>query len=802
MALGRQVARDGKSIRYVIGAAFVVATAAHPAHAAEVADAAEASTSDAIIVTGTRRAERTRSDSSVPVDVLTKNDLHGATPSPDLNNKLANLVPSFNVQRLPAFDGASFVRPATLRGLSPDQTLVLINGKRRHRSAYIDVAQQGEQAVDLAQIPEIALGRIEVLRDGASAQYGSDAIAGVINLILDESVGYTLDAQTGQYYKGDGESYQFAGRAGIALGNKGFLSGSAEYISLGETSRSNTVQKVGQPRVESWKIFANAQFALTPNLDLYGFGNLNRTRSRGEFNYRSPGGSIYAPSFYQINPPFIYPSFRLSDIYPNGFVPVFGARSQDASLVAGLRGNISPTLSWDISGRYGRNYIRYDIADTINASLGPTSPRSFHVGSQSQTEVAANADFTWLAEVGLAKPISFSFGGEWRQERYRIGVGDLAAYIVGPLSDLPPGANGYPSPTPDQAGHWARESRAAYIDADIDFTNRFDFGAALRFEDFDDFGSTWNYKLSARYKVLPWLNIRSAISTGFHAPTIGQQNLTNTTQAPDPRTPPPAPQNIISSGLIPSTNPIAMAVGGKPLVPEKATSFSGGFVLTLASGFTLSLDYYRIHIRKRLGLTSYIELTPEQRATLIAQGVSQAAQLSLFRFFINGYDTRTAGLDIVGSYSTNLGGGHLTLTAAYNYNKSHITNGDPRIVNASLEQEVKDRLPHHTANFAADYQVGRIALSGKMRYFGAFTDTSIYLPPEQNQRFGQEIFVDLSATYTLSSVMKLTVGAENVLNNYPDQYTNLFALAGFKYPTYRPYEADGGRYYARLSAKF
>ncbi|HKR92360.1 TonB-dependent receptor [Novosphingobium sp.] len=777
-------------------------TAGDAALAAETTAPEGADQSDLIIVTGTRRTERTATESSVPVDVVSAHDLASSTPSPDLNDKLARLIPSFNVQRLPTFDGASFVRPATLRGLSPDQTLVLVNGKRRHRSAFISTPQRGEQAVDLAQIPQIALSRIEVLRDGASAQYGSDAIAGVINLILEDRVGFDLDAQAGQYYKGDGEGYLAAGRAGLALGDRGVLSVAGEFSSQGETDRGTAVTKIGQPFVQSWKIFVNTKYALSDGVEAYAFGNYNWTKSRAPFLNRDTGNAVYARSFFQDNPPFIFPTWNLTSVYPNGFSPRFGSDSKDTSIVAGLRGEITNNLRWDVSGRYGRNRIGYSLSNSINASLGPQSPTSFNTGSQIQTEYAANADFTWLAEVGLYRPISISFGGEWRRERYQINVGDVAAYAVGPLSDLPPGANGFPSPTPDQAGSWKRDSRAAYVDIDIDLDKRFNLGGALRFENFDDFGSTWNYKFSSRYKLTPWLNLRAAVSTGFHAPTIGQQNLTNTTQNPDPNNPPPAPQVILTNGLIPSTNPIARLAGGKPLVPERATNYSAGFVLMPIEGLTLSADYYHINIRNRLGLTSVLTLTPEQRAVLIAQGVSQAAQLSTFRFFINGYDTRTNGLDVVAVYSTRAGNGQLSLTAAYNYNQSRVSGGDPKIVDGNLVQDIEHRLPHHTANVGADYQIGRVGLSVRGRYYAAFTDALPFFPPQFNQRFGPETFFDASVSYAVTEEVRVTLGAENIFNNYPDSYKGGLSFLGFRYPAFRPYEADGGRYYARVSAHF
>ena len=783
-----------------VGATVLIA-AGSGAYAADTTPPG-ADKTDYIIVTGTRRTERTASQSSVPVDVVGANELKSSTPSPDLNDKIARLIPSFNVQRLPTFDGASFVRPATLRGLSPDQTLVLVNGKRRHRSAFISTPQRGEQAVDLAQIPQIALNRVEVLRDGASAQYGSDAIAGVINLILEDKAGFDFDAQAGQYYKGDGEGWLAAGRAGLALGDRGVFSVAGEFTSQGETDRGTAVTKIGQPFVESWKLFVNTKYALSDGVEAYAFGNYNWTKSRAPFLNRDTSNAVYARSFFQDNPPFLFPTWSLTSIYPNGFSPRFGSNSKDTSIVAGLRGDLSSNLHWDISGRYGRNRISYNVSNTINASLGPQSPTSFNAGSQIQTEYAANADLTWLAEVGLYQPISISFGGEWRRERYQIKVGDVAAYQVGPLSDLSPGANGFPSPTPDQAGSWKRDSRAAYLDIDIDFDERFNVGSALRFEDFDDFGSTWNYKFSSRYKLTQWLNLRAAVSTGFHAPTIGQQNLTNTTQNPDPNNPPPAQQVILTNGLIPSTNPIALLAGGKPLVPEHATNYSAGVVLTPLEGLTLSADYYHIKIRNRLGLTSVLTLTPQQRAELIAQGVSQAAQLSTFRFFINGYDTRTNGVDVVAAYTTRAGDGQLSLTTAYNYNQSRLSGGDPKIVNANLVQDIEYRLPHHNANLGLDYQIGRMSLSARARYYAAFTDALPFFPAEFNQRFGAETFFDASVSYTVTDEVRLTVGAENIFNNYPDRYKGGLSFLGFRYPAFRPYEADGGRYYARVSVHF
>ena len=755
---------------------------------------------DTIIVTGTRRTDRTVADSTVPIDVVGAAELNSVTSS-DLNDKLAALVPSFNVQRLAGFDGANFVRPATLRGLSPDQTLVLVNGKRRHRSAYIQIQQFGAQAVDLAEIPQIAIRQVEVLRDGASAQYGSDAIAGVINILLNDKPGISLNGQIGQYYEGDGESVQLSGRVGTTIGSNGRISLAVEHVDANATDRNpDPLNRSGQPDRRSTRAFATLNYDLG-GAELYAFGNYGHQRGMFINGTRTTTGSTYNRSFYQDNPPFLYPTYSLTQIYPNGFAPHFISTTNDASLVGGLRGKAG-NLSWDVSGRYGRDKIDYHVTNTINASLGPQSPTSFYSGSWIQEEEGVNGDFGYQLDAGLAKPINVSFGAEWRREKFELRAGEYASYVVGPLSDLPPGASSYPGPSPQQAGSWARDSVAGYLDLDADITDRLNLTGAVRYEHFSDFGSTWNYKFSGRYEVNDWLSVRGAVSSGFHAPSPGQQHLTNTTQGPDPLgAPPPAPQVIISNGLIPPTNPVAAAFGGLPLNPEKSTNYSLGVVARPVSNLTVSVDFYRINVRDRLGLTSFIRLTPAQKAALVAAGIREAATLDTFQFFINGYNTRTTGVDLVASWRHSLGSGQFGLTGVYNHNVSKLTGGDPRVVTDALRAEVEKRRPHDTAILTATYDIGRLGLMARGRYYGAWTDALQFLPPSIYQRVGAEAFLDVSASYRIKPGITVTVGAENLLDNYPDKGGPVSAFVG-PYPLLRPYDADGGSYYLRLTASF
>jgi iron complex outermembrane receptor protein len=776
-----------------------------------------------VIVTGTRRAERTATESSVPVDIVSADDLQ-ATPHADLNNKLQAAVPSYNVKRLPLADGAIFVRPAALRGLSPDQTLVLVNGKRRHRSAFVDVTAQGAQAVDLAHIPQIALGRVEVLRDGASAQYGSDAIAGVINLILSDELDLTSYVQWGEYSEGDGESIQGAVRGGVPLGGAGSLTLSAEYTKSDATSRSlqrpqatalieqgepyastvrqPVVQRFGQPDLEAFRFFYNAKLDLSDTLTAYAFGNFADSEGINDFNWRAPaaaGGfaqsSAFNRSIYQDGPNAIYPDWDLRSIYPGGFTPRFGSKQDDYSTVIGLRGEISPTFAWDLSGSYGYNKVSYFLRETINASLGPLSPTSFDAGSRDQAEYNANLDFVYRWDVGLTQPINVAFGVEYRREQFGIQAGEPASYEVGPLRDLSPGSNGFPGASPQQAGEWSRDNYAVYVDVDADLTDRWNVGIAGRFEDYDTFGSTTNGKISTRFVLFPSLSLRAAASTGFHAPTPGQANLINTNQFPDAAT-----QTVVTAGTLPPTSPVAVLFGGKELTPEESVNYSAGFVLTPTPNLTASVDFYRIEVDDRIGLTQRYTLTAEQRAALVAANFPAAADLTQVNFFTNGYATLTKGIDAVVSYHRAFGPGQLGITAAYNHNDTEITRADPGVVSVQTRTRIEDQTPSNTATLTTEYQWGRWDVLVRGRYYGSWTDP-LGDNPAQNQRVGQLTFVDLAAGVEVSDAVKLTVGFENLFDEYPERALyNTFL--GIKYPRSSPYEKDGRQAFVRLGVNF
>ena len=795
-------------------------TLAHSAHAQETADSAteaydQAFVADTVIVTGTRQAQRTVFNSLAPIDVVTS-DAIDSTQSEDLLDTVAQLVPSFKVQRLPMADGRIFVRPATLRGLSPDHTLVLVNGKRRHRSAVL--GSDGEQAPDLATIPSFAIKRIEVLRDGASAQYGSDAIAGVINIILDDAPGYSAFGQYSQYYEGDGTNYQFGGQAGWELGEDGFLVATAEYYDAERTSRSrqrldalefgasnpgvelrDPVQNWGQPERTATRLAVNGQIAATENVEGYFFGTYTEGEGLSDFNWRNPASS----SAFRSSPAF--PEFDLRTIYPAGFSPQFGQDDTDLSVVGGLRGDAyDGAFSWDFSLGYGRNTVDYLIFNTINASLGPDSPTSFRPGVLEQQEFNINADFVYVADWGMADNVNIAFGAESREEVYEKGVGDEASYAIGPgaaQGGLPTGSNGFRGFGPQESGEFEQKSYAAYGDIELPVTSALTLGAAVRFEDYSAFGDTFDYKLSTRYEVTPDFAVRATASTGFRAPTPAQLFSEETSQGLDSTT-----LDIFTAGRFSPEGPVADIIaqrGGvdlSALVPEESENYTIGFTYRNDFGFNASVDLYHIEITDRFGESENFFLTDDERTQLAAAGVPGAVTFTRVDFFQNDFDTETQGVDVVATYTTDLGSGDLTFTSAYNYNSTEVTGGE-LVDNETAKRVFEEELPQHTGNLTATYAAGPFEVFGRVRYYGEWTDRSGNSDGDVFQEFGAQTFFDVGLTYHFTDDLSARIGAENIFDQYPDEATRQ-ANRGLIYSRNAPYDTDGGSYYIRLDAKF
>ena len=795
----------------LITSALISAVAAAGAAGAQTAAAPE----DRVIVTGTRSIGRTAFDSMAPVDVLDDAALE-ATASDELIDSLAQLVPSFNVMRMPMNDGLVFVRPATLRGLSPDQTLVLVNGKRRHRSAML--GDRGAQATDLSRIPSFAIERIEVLRDGASAQYGSDAVAGVINIVLDDQPGYRGFVQSGQYYEGDGEQMQAGAQAGFVIAEDGFLVLTGEWTDAEATSRSrqrpdaiafqqanpdlvvpDPVQDWGQPEREVWRLAFNAAMPVTAAAEAYAFGTYAQGQGVSDFNWRNPVGT----SAY--NRSVLDPAYNLHAIFPTGFTPRFGQEDNDAAVTGGARGSLMDALTWDASASYGRSEIDYFFYDTINASFGSQSPTSFRPGGLIQEEFNLNADFVyeWRLQA-LPAPINLAFGAERREETYEIRAGDRFSWDTGPLAvvGLPSGSNGFPGYSELQAGAFSQESYAGYIDVEAPVTDRLTLGGAVRHEDFSEFGSTTDYKASGRFEVTPNLAIRGTVSTGFRAPTPGQLFSERTSQGLNSVT-----LNLQTSGRFTPSGPVADIINARgaaviqELKPEQSDNYSAGLAFRNDSGLTASLDLYQVDVSDRFSTLGGFTLTQAERDQLVALGVPGGESITSVSFFQNQFDTRTRGLDLVVAQTLEVGRGRLNLTGAYNYNETEVRREHRTgVFNDTSRTVFEQGLPQHNATLTANYAVGMFELTGRVRHYGKWTDTDDSADV-LFQDFGAETFVDLSVTVHVSEWAQVRVGAENVFDNYPDEARKQ-ANRGLIYSRNAPYDTDGGYYYVRLGAEF
>ena len=617
--------------------------------------AQEESLTEEVVVIGTRTQGRSALDSPAPVDVIGGETMSNQGDT-DMSNLLRNVIPSYNVNDQPISDAATLVRPANLRGLAPDHTLMLVNGKRRHRASVItwlgNGISNGSQGPDAAAIPGAALKRIEVLRDGASAQYGSDAIAGVMNFVLNDSAeGGSLEVRYGEYKEGDGEQVTIAGNIGLPLGDNGFLNLTAEWGESDPTSRSeqrgdaqtlidNGYQDVpapamiwGRPIVnDDMKLWANFGMDLSDTLTLYGHANYNSKEVDGGFFFRNPTnrGAVYsgdggetllvgdltpndgqgcpvvalggadnvtpdADAFAQV---VADPNcFSFQETIPGGFTPRFGGDVTDMSFLLGLRGEINDNLRWDISAYRGENEADFFINNTLNASLGPDSPRDFDPGLYKQTDTNFNADLSWT----VSDALNIGFGGEFRNEEFEIGAGQQESYTAGILADqgFSTSSNGFPGFPAATSGTFERENYAFYVDAEWTPTDSLVTQAAIRYEDFDGFGDTTNYKIGANWAITDNFGVRSTYSTGFKAPTPGQANASNTsTELTNVNGVP----TLINNGTIPATNPIALQFGGKELDPEESTNFTAGLYATLGN-FEITVDYYDIDMEDRINLS-------------------------------------------------------------------------------------------------------------------------------------------------------------------------------------------------------
>jgi iron complex outermembrane receptor protein len=823
-----------------------------------------------IVTTGTRKQGQSPTETMSPIDVLAGDALINQATF-DMTDGLTKIAPSINTQRFPIADGTAFIRPVSLRNLSPDQTLVLVNGTRRHRSPLVNLqlaplgtVNQGAQAVDFSAIPSLAVKRLEVLRDGASAQYGSDAIAGVINVILnDASEGITVSAQTGEYFEGDGARTTIAANAGFGLGETGFLNLTLESSTADITTRGvqrgdcqpvidavgpgvvpldEQCQRWGDPDVETLKFFLNTAIDIGDNAQIFANASFSDNDTISDFFYRHPvldpaaGVSGRSTLIVDLDGDFIpdpADAALVADIvaaglspddyltadagsasgyvllnpiyteFPGGYNPDFGAAISDMSVVLGANGETGGGLMWNIRGRVAESEADYVLSETINPSLGRLSPTSFKPGKLTQEETGINADFVKTFDVGnLATPLNFAFGAEWREETYVIGAGDVASNSAGPTFIFGVGSDGFQGFPDASAGSFDSASVAAYIDIEADITDRFALGGAVRYEDYDEFGDTTNFKLSARFQVTDQFALRGTASTGFRAPTPGQVNTLNTTTSAD------TDGNLIPSGTYPVDSVVAMTLGAIPLIPEESTSYTLGVVWTASDNVDITLDYYDISIDDRLALFN-TTITALDVIRLTAAGVPNADLLlgGLANYFANSFDSKVTGFDLAITAGFEVGSGDLVVDLRHNQNDQSVSNVSAGTINASRVHDLENQVPSSRTTLTFDYATGN-SLSGYVRLnnYGSWSSTGGLFSSglaDDVSNYGSALLVDIEATWRFGDILRLSVGAENILDEEPDlEGDGTLAFLGARTAITSPFGNNGGFWYARLAADF
>jgi len=771
-----------------------------------------------LVVTGTRTEGRTRLETLAPVDVISTEALtrQGNT---EMATALAAVAPSMTFPRPAITDGTDSVRPATLRGLAPDQTLVLVNSIRRHSSALVNVngsIGRGSAAVDLNTIPTVAVDRIEVLRDGASAQYGSDAIAGVVNMRLREADEggaasmtygvYDTRVRTARDLKGrnknDGPTFTLTGWQGFKLGSDGFLTVSGEYLFRNPTSRgdldpritpSKVTSRFGDPQVDQITVYANAGKPLNEEWDLYGFGGYQKRKTDSAANPRLANNANNVPA-----------------IWPNGFLPLITTDITDYSAAGGVRGTLGG-FEIDAGLVYGYNQVHYGVRDSVNASMGIGSPTDFDAGKMQYDQLVAQVGGTRPLDLGLAKPANLALGVEYRREHYQIEQGDRASWVFGGVAGKAAGAQGFPGFQPGNEVDKDRNSQSVYADLDLPVTDAFGVDVAVRYENYSDFGSKTTGKISGRYDFNEMLAVRGTVATGFRAPALQQQYFTATStnflSVNGVSTP-------VEVGTFPATSAVAKSLGGKALQPEESVNYSLGLVFRTGA-FEATIDAYRIEIDNRIVLSENIQCNPTGTAT--AQAIcglinppGTSAQLGAARFFINGVDTETNGIDIVARYRWDLGDfGDLDVTGAANYNNTEVTAVPktsvldalpvpPPLFDRANRLTFEEGTPASKYVLNADWSRGDFGVSGKLTRYGDVLSPSNN--PALDYKVGEHVLLDVEGRWNSASGLGVALGVSNALDEYPNRTPTIVNTNGpIGFPNFSPFGFNGRYVYARLS---
>ncbi len=779
-----------------------------------------------VVVTGNRGNQaRTIADSPSPIDVISAEQLQ-ASGKVGLKELLARLLPSFN---LPAINGGGTswsVRGVTMRGLSGDQVLVLVNGKRRHNTALINnLARIGTAAVpvNLDLIPVSAIDHIEVLRDGASAQYGSDAIAGVINIILKENdSGGSAETSFGRYGAGDGDTVHQTVNYGLPLPNDGFANlaldvkeqepfnrtGSATGNLYGD-SRDQTVNRhgwnpsYGLGREKVTNASYNLELPLHDDLKFYSFSTasyMETTKVTG--NYRpneltSLAGDPDTP-------------------YPDGIHAQRRNRTKDFQVAGGFKGLVGG-WDYDISSTWGEDDSTLNANNTLNPSLGPTSPTSFNLASQIFDQWTNNLDLSRTFDIGLSHPLQTAFGFEYRWEKYQIEAGDYASYTPGnyvlpsgPFAGQTPlpGLASYNGTSTADAGEISRSNVASYLDLGLDVTDRWYVGAAARYERYtQDIGSTWSGKLSTRFKLTPEFALRGTINNGFRAPSLAQTIYASSTFTSGGVV--NGQQVSVPVKVLPVDTAEAQALGAEKLKPEKSLNYSFGFTYEPTQNYRLTTDLYQIGIRDRIVSTSLLG-GPAVSQILVANGLSPGLYA---QYYTNAVDTRTRGVDIINEYRQQLEQyGQVRWSLAYNWNQTKIEKlqdtppalaslgSNYQIFDRRLQKDLTVATPQSKLILAANWKVSAYTLNLALTRFGSYTEGDNN--PINDRKFSAKWISDLDAAYDINQHFTVALGANNLFNVYPDKKGIKDWAGGYEYGQFSPFGFGGAYYYTRLAYNF
>lgn len=798
---------------------------------------------DANVIIGTRLTDRTVLNSAVPVDVITPAEIEQSGQI-ETNQVLQMLAPSFNFPRPVISDGTDHIRPSTLRGLGPDQVLVLVNGKRRYTSALVNVngtIGRGSTGVDLNAIPSSAIERIEILRDGAAAQYGSDAIAGVINIILKTDPTTEIGGQIGSSYTKlkpknanfapnlakleddrltDGDVVEWDVNTGLNFSGGGFVHLTGQYQHRGSTNRSlpdlRTQYFAGDPRNTDPNFVGQNHFRqgdalvtdiggmfnanlpkMSSGAQIYAFGGASHRDGQGAGNWRLPNGTN-----------------TVRAIWPNGFLPFINSEIVDLSGTAGVKGDIA-NWKYDLSGTYGFNRFDFTISNTNNATMGTASPTEFDAGALKFGQAVANLDFVRAFPISaFASPLNVAFGAEARHEKYGVVAGEPGSYVDGGVKVLDgpntgvqpaPGSQVFAGFQPGDADDNTRTNFAGYIDFAATPVDRLMVGLAGRTEHYSDFGNTTNGKASARFEFFPGYAIRGAIQTGFRAPSLAQEFFSSTAT------------NFLNlgSGLLPyevrtlpPTGEVAVALGAEPLKAEKSVNYSLGLALTPLQNLSLTADYYNIKIDDRIVLSGNFGGTAQFAAFLASKGITG---VGLARFFTNAIDTKTQGLDVIARYAVDLGNVGITrLTGGANWTESHVTRISSTPPALTSQQSVLfDRVeqgrieigqPHRTVQLTLDHTFSRFTGTIHTQQFGPVGFRGSFTTDTLDQTFKAKWVTDVNASYTFMRQLRLTIGANNVFDVYPDEQIPINSNGGiFPYSnTLTTFGFNGRFIYARF----